>query len=630
MSEDATVSGAEIARLAGVGRAAVSNWRRRHDDFPLPVGGTETSPAFRLKDIQAWLSDHGKLGSVSVVEKAWRLIESGVPELVADRLVKAGAYLVRGSRSSEIKPILDALRTLAEAEGPESAFDQLCDRFIAATSRGTSIIPRELARLMVRLAAPGVGTVFDPACGFGATLRAAAVAAPAVRLAGQELDSTRARIARSVLGFGGSHAVINDGDALRSDAFADLEADVVLCVPPFNVRNWGAEDLTYDPRWAFGMPAKGESELAWVQHCLAHTRAGGRVIIVLPPAVASRRTGRAIRAQLIRSGVLRAVMALPAGTATPLGLPLHLWIMTKPAETSAHRSVLFVDTAAGASGRVEEVGWSVVNERASATWMAFERDGSAGTIAGECKTVPAIELLDDDVDLTPARHVRGAMVVDVADLSRARESLAAMLGELPALLPRITATASGQRAVTSIGEFQRSGALTVQQQALRFDVRSDGRGMPVLTVRDVVAGRGPSGWVDEIDGLVTVTTGDVVVPVMASRPTAMVVPEGEWVLGPNLTRIRAVEDGIDPWFLAGFLRSQESLRFASTLAGTHRVDVRKVELPRIPPVDQRRYGTAFRQLAEFDRTLRQASVLGRDFIDSLIDGTAAGALGPAD
>lgn len=34
----AHVTAAEISRIAGVTRATVSNWRRRHDDFPAPSG----------------------------------------------------------------------------------------------------------------------------------------------------------------------------------------------------------------------------------------------------------------------------------------------------------------------------------------------------------------------------------------------------------------------------------------------------------------------------------------------------------------------------------------------------------------------------------------------------------------
>lgn len=70
------VTAAGIARLAGVGRAAVSNWRRRHGDFPKPVGGTETSPTFRLTAVERWLRDQGKLAAVPLRERVWQQADS--------------------------------------------------------------------------------------------------------------------------------------------------------------------------------------------------------------------------------------------------------------------------------------------------------------------------------------------------------------------------------------------------------------------------------------------------------------------------------------------------------------------------------------------------------------------------
>ncbi|WP_133895336.1 hypothetical protein [Streptomyces sp. KS 21] len=52
---------AEVARMARVGRAAVVNWRRRHDDFPAPTGGTEVHPQFDRPAIVAWLLAHDKI-----------------------------------------------------------------------------------------------------------------------------------------------------------------------------------------------------------------------------------------------------------------------------------------------------------------------------------------------------------------------------------------------------------------------------------------------------------------------------------------------------------------------------------------------------------------------------------------
>jgi type I restriction enzyme M protein len=48
-----TVSQAQVARLADVARAAVSQWRKRHLDFPVSVGGT--GDRFLLGEVIGWL-----------------------------------------------------------------------------------------------------------------------------------------------------------------------------------------------------------------------------------------------------------------------------------------------------------------------------------------------------------------------------------------------------------------------------------------------------------------------------------------------------------------------------------------------------------------------------------------------
>src|SRR6059058_102663 len=49
------ISRAEVARNAGVGRAAVSNWESRHDDFPQPVR-QDGREAFDATAVAAWLA----------------------------------------------------------------------------------------------------------------------------------------------------------------------------------------------------------------------------------------------------------------------------------------------------------------------------------------------------------------------------------------------------------------------------------------------------------------------------------------------------------------------------------------------------------------------------------------------
>ncbi|MFF6815176.1 hypothetical protein ACFZAG_35620 [Streptomyces sp. NPDC012403] len=64
----AQVTAAEISRIAGVTRATVSNWRRRHSDFPAPTGGTETSPLCDLETVRAWLRSRGQTSAAAPAE----------------------------------------------------------------------------------------------------------------------------------------------------------------------------------------------------------------------------------------------------------------------------------------------------------------------------------------------------------------------------------------------------------------------------------------------------------------------------------------------------------------------------------------------------------------------------------
>ena len=66
------VAASDIADLAGVSRSAVSNWRRRHADFPEQVAGTKSKPLYALPEVQAWLTKKDyAVERVSTEAKIW-------------------------------------------------------------------------------------------------------------------------------------------------------------------------------------------------------------------------------------------------------------------------------------------------------------------------------------------------------------------------------------------------------------------------------------------------------------------------------------------------------------------------------------------------------------------------------
>lgn len=61
---DDIVTKSEIAAALGVGPSAVSNWKRRHDDFPKPIktwgGNNQAGPSelYDMKEVAAWFDLH--------------------------------------------------------------------------------------------------------------------------------------------------------------------------------------------------------------------------------------------------------------------------------------------------------------------------------------------------------------------------------------------------------------------------------------------------------------------------------------------------------------------------------------------------------------------------------------------
>ncbi|MFJ1787913.1 N-6 DNA methylase [Streptomyces anulatus] len=806
MPENATeVTAAGIARLAGVGRAAVSNWRRRHADFPRPVGGTAASPSFALADVEQWLREQGKLAEVPLRERvcqevaghpagavqalvhagcalllvrdrptAWLELTAASDERMADALphavdhvltarlgpdstsgtpgpgratppgtvrtprttdsaatgsttpgsttfdsttpdstrpgsaatgsttpgstatgstapgpavvhpanpsVAPGVHRARAVRTPTAQallpsvPLLRAAAQLAAGIGAGQTFEFLLGRHLDANPRQFTLTPPHLAELMADLAEPPedagrpapdrpLRSVLDPAAGTGALLRA--VAGPAALYA-QEADAGLAALTalRLALGADGTHSsppslAVRTGDTLRADAFARLATDTVLCHPPFNDRNWGHDELAYDPRWEYGFPARVESELAWVQHALARLRDGGTAVLLMPPAAASRRSGRRIRADLLRRGALRAVIALPAGAAPPYGIPLHLWVLRRPTPgVRPGPDLLLADTAGlGASageaggkatgGGRDRLDWPVVRAAVLDAW----RDRA--DLPGVSRVVPVVELLDDDVDLAPARYLpRPTPGGDARGLGEVRERLAETLRLTTRLTPPPASPAvPAHRPRTTVGELARGGALSLHTG----NAAPGGQG-PVLTEHDVLTGADPAGtpFTDPAGTLLTdpdgtpltgheapgaapddpvvLEPGDVVVPVLGGGTVVRVVGEREAgaALGRNLQLLRPDPAALDPWFLAGFLRGTANNRQASSYASTAaRLDARRLHLPRMPLAEQRRYGERFRELAAFEEALRTAERLGGVLVQGMYDGLTDGTVTPA-
>jgi hypothetical protein len=563
--------------------------------------------------------------------------------------------------------IQDVVDVLAERELEDEA------------AGGAYATPDPLADLMARLLgaaaprSPYPARVFDPACGSGALLVAAARQG-AHYLYGQDLVPVQARRSLIHLGLEAPDATadIRADDSLRADAFAGLTADGVLCSPPYGDRDWGHDELAYDPRWAYGVPPRGDSELAWVQHALAHITPGAFAVVLLPPAAATRSLSRRIRAELIRAGALRAVVSLPAGASPPLHIGLHVWILQRPELTvPEHQSVLCVEGAAltGSDGKsgtrpartsggsrmtgrdgAATAAWGSMSEKVLRYWTSYVTDPSGfEDVPGQARAVPVVDLLDDLVDVTPARNIRTTAaaadpVVVAEQVRRLRSELARTAEVLAESVRQEDWPAAGAQArqwrTATLADLTRGGALTLHRAGPPSSREGDTpppaefANRPVLSGRDLATGQRATAdsGIPVPHATAIVAEGDVLLAEIRSDSgtKARVADEQDSgaVIGRGVRLIRPDPKRLDAWFLAGFLAAEDNLNSASVGTSSLNIDPTRLRVPLLPLEEQRRYGEAFRRLHTLSREARRATELAVSMPKTLAEGLTGGTLLP--
>ncbi|WP_307817135.1 HsdM family class I SAM-dependent methyltransferase [Micromonospora fiedleri] len=499
--------------------------------------------------------------------------------------------------------------------------------------------------MILALVGPGTRT-FDFTSGTGSILRMAADQAltrgTATRCYAQEISPQYALITLLRLWLlhlrarrsmdNAEPPVVRVGDSLLADALPDLRADVVVANFPFGIHNWGHDRLAYDPRWTYGLPPRTEPELAWVQHALAHLAPSGTAVVLMPPAAASRPAGRRVRTELIRRGALRAVVALPAGLMPPTAIGLHIWVLTQPdPDQPPPGDILVVDTTTTDRPLTETV---------RAAWSAY-RSHEYAELPGVHRTVPLIDILDDQVDLTPQRHLPHANdpATDPAQIIAKIGEFDHLLDHLRRGLPAVQPVPDGPlrgAPQADVADLIRSGSITVH----RAPTRSRSTGVTVtgivLTAADVFSGGPATGTATRTAGDEPgpeVRHGDILVPVIGRRISAWVAtPEQVSAeLGPGIQLIRIDTTRFDPWFIAGVISRSDNRRIAgrasSTGNGAIRIDVRRLSIPVVALEQQHAYGHAFRQLIEFRTTLERASATGVTLAHEISDALTSGTLG---
>jgi type I restriction enzyme M protein len=202
--------------------------------------------------------------------------------------------------------------------------------------------------------------VYDPTCGSGSLLlKVADEAEKLISVFGQENDTTTAGLARmNMILHNNPTAVVKQGNTLSNPLFLDDSGriktfDFVVANPPFSFKSWSngvniPEEQQESGRfYGYGVPPAKNGDYAFLLHIVKSLRRNGKAAVILPHGVLFRGNAEAeIRQNLIRKGIVKGIIGLPANLFYGTGIPACLILLDKE-NAESRKGVFMMDAGKG-------------------------------------------------------------------------------------------------------------------------------------------------------------------------------------------------------------------------------------------------------------------------------------------
>jgi len=401
-----TLNLAQIARLADVSPSAVSQWRKRYEDFPKALGEGVFGATFSYAEVKDWLIRNDKPFKeepLDVVHYSLTTLRANWGSTqITDYVVSCLLVIKAMSRPSEsnvssknllemkaeIDPdgtrFLEAIDSMLQylplpknlSEGlsfqrldeenapPQSSLYFVFKVILNAVTSGIAPIaifefitdwrasmdrfegqsPDVLCELIAGIVPFEPKTILDPAVGTGKLLSRVSNSTSRQRVVGWDIN-------REAIWYARARFLLSDQPdftCLEQSAFPTLESeaqnfDLVVCEPPLGLRIQSELSEINSKYWPFGLPSPSSADFAWLQIAWNQLKPGGHAIVLLAVGTLLQ-DGRSavIRREMFESGVVEAIVRLPQKLLANTNIQTCLWIIGKPTQKS-DSSVLLID-----------------------------------------------------------------------------------------------------------------------------------------------------------------------------------------------------------------------------------------------------------------------------------------------
>ena len=343
---------------------------------------------------------------------------------------------------SKLAALLDTINNIDTLKDKEQdivgrVYEYFLSKFALAEGKGKGefYTPKSIVNLIAEMIEPYKGIIYDPACGSGGMFVQSMKFIEShhgdkkeVSIYGQEYTSTTYKLAKMNLAVRGIAANLGavPADTFAKDQHKDLKADYIMANPPFNQKDWRAEnELLDDPRWkGYEVPPKSNANYAWILSMVSKLSDNGVAGFILANgALSGGGEEYKIRRKLIENNLVEAIIIIPRDTFYTTDISVTLWIINKNkkerAETlnnhaknyrNREKEVLFMDLRRWGS-EYEKKFIQLTEEDISKVaghyhnWQQKDWETTYKNIPEFCQSVDFDTLKENDFSLVPSKYI---------------------------------------------------------------------------------------------------------------------------------------------------------------------------------------------------------------------------------
>lgn len=424
------------------------------------------SNVFYLNDISRWdyIMTNAKQDDIALkidtalhtIEKNNKSLKGALPDNYFSRL---------GLDVSKLSALLDTINGIETTKNDQQdivgrVYEYFLSKFALAEGKGKGefYTPKSIVNLITELIEPYRGIIYDPACGSGGMfvqsikfIESHQGNKKEVSIYGQEYTNTTYKLAKMNLAIRGISANLGEkaADTFGDDQHKDLKADYIMANPPFNQKDWRAEnELTDDPRWMkYDVPPKSNANYAWILNMVSKLSDNGIAGFILANgALSGGGEEYKIRKQLIKNKLVESIIILPRNLFYTTDISVTLWILNKKKEErtvtvgndirayrNRQKEVLFMDLRQ--MGEPFEKKYTQFSEddikKVANTYHQWqELKGDYENIPEYCYSASFEEIEKKDFSLVPSKYIEFINRDEQIDFDTKMKSLQNELGEL--------------------------------------------------------------------------------------------------------------------------------------------------------------------------------------------------------